>query len=125
MKRCLFKCGFSGATQGIVDIHTKLMHKGKLNDFKMKCECKGGEILYIGDFDDGQIYVSIDRNPKTKKKLLTLIKKHEREVKRATTEGTLREVIYAIKYGTLTTYLDRMFTYYNLDRKAKHKEVEK
>ena len=41
-----------------------------MKKIRLKCECGGGEILYIGDFEDGQIYVSIDRNPKVKKKYL-------------------------------------------------------
>lgn len=41
-----------------------------MKKIKLKCQCKGGELLYIGDFGDGQIYVAIDRNPKTKKKYL-------------------------------------------------------
>ena len=41
-----------------------------MKKIRLKCECGGGETLYIGEFGDGQIYVSIDRNPKTKKKYL-------------------------------------------------------
>ena len=41
-----------------------------MKKIRLKCQCGGGEILYIGDFGDGHIYVAIDRNPKTKKKYL-------------------------------------------------------
>ena len=39
-------------------------------DLKLKCECGGGEILYIGDFEDGQIYVAIAKDPKKKRRYL-------------------------------------------------------
>ena len=41
-----------------------------MKDFKLKCQCYGGETLYVGDFGDGQMYVAIDREfgRKNKKK---------------------------------------------------------
>jgi len=35
-----------------------------MKDYKLKCDCAAKETLYVGDFDDGQVFLAIGEGRK-------------------------------------------------------------